>query len=119
MGDFGFTFMVEELAVAAKYNVPVIVIIINNAYLSLIRQNQKYAYKYEYAVEMKENHTTMDYVKVAEGFACKGERVFKAEDIAGAFERAVKSGKPYIIDIIVEQHSDCSMGPNIAAVKEF
>ena len=32
---------------------------------------------------------------------------------------AVKSGKPYIIDIIVEEHSDCSMGPNISAVKEF
>ncbi len=119
MGDFGFTFMVEELAVAAKYNIPVIVVIINNAYLSLIRQNQKYAYKYEYAVEMKENHTMMDYVKVAEGFACMGERVFKPEDIAGAFDRAVKSGKPYIIDIIVEEQTDCSMGPNIATVKEF
>ncbi len=119
MGDFGFTFLVEELAVAAKYNVPVIVVILNNAYLSLIRQNQKYAYQYEYAVEMKENHTMIDYVKVAEGFACMGERIFKAEDIAGAFDRAIKSGRPYIIDIIVEEHTDCSMGSNIAAVKEF
>ena len=119
MGDFGFTFMVEELAVAAKYNVPVIVVILNNAYLSLIRQNQKYAYKYEYAVEMKENHTMMDYVKVAEGFACKGERIYKPEDIAGAFDRAVKSGKPYVIDIIIEEQTDCSMGPSVATVKEF
>jgi tartronate-semialdehyde synthase len=119
MGDFGFTFMVEELAVAAKYKVPVIVVILNNAYLSLIRQNQKYAYSYEYAVEMKENHTIMDYVKVAEGFACAGERVFKPEDIAAAFERAKNSDKPYIIDIIVEEHTDCSMGGSVAAVREF
>lgn len=119
MGDFGFTFMVEELAVCAANNVPVIVVILNNAYLSLIRQNQKYAYQYEYAVSMKENHNMMDYVKVAEGFACEGERVFKPEDIKGALERAQKSGKPYIIDIIVEEHTDCSMGPSVAAVKEF
>ncbi len=119
MGDFGFTFMVEELAVAATYGVPVIVVILNNAYLSLIRQNQKYAFQYEYAVAMKENHTMMDYVKVAEGFGGAGERIFKPADIKGAFERAVKSEKPYIIDIIVEEETDCSMGPSVAAVKEF
>lgn len=119
MGDFGFTFMVEELAVAAKYNLPVIVVILNNAYLSLIRQNQKYAYQYEYAVEMKENHTFVDYVKVAEGFGCSAERISKPDDIAPALKRASESKKPYVIDIIVEEHTDCSMGPNIAAVKEF
>ncbi|MHB8277781.1 MAG: biosynthetic-type acetolactate synthase large subunit [Candidatus Humimicrobiaceae bacterium] len=119
MGDFGFTFMVEELAVAAKYNIPIIVIILNNAYLSLIRQNQKYAYQYEYAVEMKENQTIIDYIKVAEGFACRGERVFKPEEIAGAFERAIKSERPYVIDIIVENHTDCSMGASVGSVVEF
>ncbi len=118
MGDFGFTFLIEELAVAAKYEIPIIVVILNNAYLSLIRQNQKYAYQFEYAVEMKENHNLIDYVKIAEGFACRAERVLKPEEIAGAFERAVKSGKPYVIDIICEEQTDCSMGPSIAAVKE-
>lgn len=119
MGDFGFTFMVEELAVCAANKVPVIVVVLNNAYLSLIRQNQKYAYQYEYAVAMKENHTLIDYVKVAEGFGCAAERVFKPEDIRAALKRAAESDKPYVIDIITEEHTDCSMGPNIAAVKEF
>ncbi|MCL5069770.1 MAG: biosynthetic-type acetolactate synthase large subunit [Actinobacteria bacterium] len=119
MGDFGFTFMVEELAVAAKYNIPVIVVIINNAYLSLIRQNQKYAYQYEYAVEMKENQTIIDYVKVAEGFGCKGERVFKPEEISAAFERALKSGRPYVIDVIVENDTDCSMGASVDCIVEY
>lgn len=119
MGDFGFTFMVEELAVAAKNNSPIIVIIVNNAYLSLIRQNQKYAYGYEYAVRMEENHGFVDYIKVAEGFGCKAERVFKPEDIAEAFKRAVQSDRPYVIDIIVEERTDCSMGGNIGAVREF
>jgi len=119
MGDFGFTFMVEELAVAAKNKSPIIVVIVNNAYLSLIRQNQKYAYKYEYAVRMEENQTFVDYVKVAEGFGCKAERVTKPEDIAGALKRANELDKPYVIDIIVEDQTDCSMGGNIEAIKEF
>ena len=68
---------------------------------------------------MKENHTMMDYVKVAEGFGCMGERVFKPEDIGKAFENAINSGKSYVIDIIVEENTDCSMGPNVGAVKEF
>jgi tartronate-semialdehyde synthase len=119
MGDFGFTFMVEELAAAATYKAPVIVVILNIAYLSLIRQNQKYAYQYEYAVSMKENHTMMDYVKVAEGLGCNGERVFRPEQIPEALVRAYESATPYVIDIIVEENTDCSMGPNIAAVREF
>ena len=119
MGDFGFTFMVEELAVAAKYRVPIIVIILNNSNLSLIRQNQKYVYDYEYAVEMKENTTMMDYVMVSKGFGCNAERVIKPEDIQGAFERAVKSDKPYVIDIFVEEETDCSMGVSIDAIRRF
>ncbi|MDR2137118.1 MAG: hypothetical protein LBO68_02400, partial [Synergistaceae bacterium] len=67
MGDFGFTFHVQELAVCAVNKVPVIVIVVNNAYLGLIRQNQKYAYGYECDVAMPENQGMIDYVKVAEG----------------------------------------------------
>lgn len=119
MGDFGFTFHVQELAVAATYGVPVIVVIVNNAYLSLIRQNQKYAYGYEYAVEMKVNQGVMDYVKVAEGFAGAGERVFKPEDIQGALARAAQSKVPYVIDIVCETQTDCSMGAGVDSVKEF
>ncbi len=119
MGDFGFTFLVEELAVAAKYKVPLIVVILNNGYLSLIRQNQKYAYNYECAVEMEENQSFIDYVKVAEGFGCLAERVDKPDDISAALKRAADSDRPYVIDILVERGTDCSMGPNIAAVKEF
>lgn len=119
MGDFGFTFHVQELATAAASDKPVIVVIVNNAYLSLIRQNQKYAYGFEHAVAMDVNQGVMDYVKVAEGFACAGERVFKPEDIRGALERAANSKVPYVIDIVCEKETDCSMGPSVDCVKEF
>lgn len=118
MGDFGFTFHVQELAVCAKYHRPVIVVIVNNAYLGLIRQNQKYVYGYEYAVEMAENHGFIDYIKVAQGLGCDGERVFRPEDIVPAMRRAQKSLKPYVIDVIVDEGADCSMGNSIDKVIE-
>ena len=119
MGDFGFTFLVEELAVAAKENLPIAVIILNNANLSLIRQNQKYAYGYEYAVEMKENKSIIDYVKVAEGFGCKAERVTRGEDLAGAFERARTAAGPYVVDVFVVDETDCDMGVAIDSIKTY
>ena len=110
MGDFGFTFHVQELAVCAKNNIPVIVVVVNNAYLGLIRQNQKYAYGYEYAVEMAENQEIIDYVTVAKGFACYSERVFEPGEIGAALKRAQESGKPAVIDIVCDPVVDCSMG---------
>ena len=41
VGDFGLTFMGEEIAVASAFHKPIIVVVVNNAYLGLIRQNQK------------------------------------------------------------------------------
>jgi tartronate-semialdehyde synthase len=119
MGDFGFTFLVEELGVAAAYDLPVVVLIINNAYLGLIRQNQKYAYGYEYQVAMKENKGLMDYVKVAEGFACKAERVFTYAELDKALKNAVAAKGPYVIDIIVNDNTDCDMGNDIAHIRHF
>ena len=119
MGDFGFTFMPEEIACAATYKMPLVVVVVNNAYLSLIRQNQKYAYSYEYEVHVPEDHTMIDYVKICEGLGGKGERVFKTGDIAAAFERAKAAKGPYIVDIIVEEDTDCSMGGSITGVREF
>jgi tartronate-semialdehyde synthase len=119
MGDFGFTFLVEELGVAAAYKLPVVVLIINNAYLGLIRQNQKYAYGYEYEVAMKENKTLMDYVKVAEGFACKAERVFNYQDLDAALKRAAAARGPYVVEIIVNDNTDCDMGNDIAHIRHF
>jgi tartronate-semialdehyde synthase len=119
IGDFGFTFLVEELGVAAAYKLPVVVLIINNAYLGLIRQNQKYAYQYEYQVQIKENKTLVDYVKVAEGFACKAERVFTYAELEAALKNAAASRVPCVIDVICDDNTDCDMGNDIAHIRHF
>lgn len=125
VGDAGLLFMAEELAMAEQHNLPVIVVVVNNGYLGLIRQNQKYAYKFEHGVSLAyfkdgdQGHVYPDNVKLAEAFGGKGERIFDPKDIPAAFERAMKSKVSYLIDIVVARQADCSMGGSIDAVREF
>jgi tartronate-semialdehyde synthase len=104
---------------ACQHKVPIIVLVINNGYLSLIRQNQRYAYEYEYAVDLTYDGLGTDFVKVAEGFGAYAERVERPEELRAAFQRAVECGKPALIDILVEREADASMGASLDAIREF
>ena len=120
LGDFGFTFMGEEIAVAAAHGKPIITVIVNNAYLGLIRQNQKMAYGFEYGVDMPYNQTGLiDYVKIAEGYGGIGERVFTPKELRAALERAVASDKCYVIDAICEPEQLCDMGVALDNISSF
>lgn len=119
MGDGGFGFMMEELAMACQHSIPIIVAIVNNGYLGLIRQNQRYAYEYEYGVNLHYCGGGVDFVKLAESFGAYGERITRPEEIKPAFEHAVNCGKPAVLDIIVERETDCSMGGSLDAIREF
>jgi tartronate-semialdehyde synthase len=121
VGDAGLLFMAEELAMAGQHKIPVLVIVVNNGYLGLIRQNQKYAYGFEHGVGLwyREESVYPDHVKLAEAFGGRGERVTDARDLRAAFARGIQSPVPYLVDVIVERECDCSMGASIDAVREF
>jgi tartronate-semialdehyde synthase len=122
VGDAGLLFMGEELAMAGQHDLPVIVVVVNNGYLGLIRQNQKYAYGYEYGVSLwygDKGQIYPDNVKLVEAFGGKGERIFEPQDLPAAFDRAMKSKVSYLIDVIVAREADCSMGGAINACREF
>lgn len=77
VGNFGFTFHGDEIAATSDFGKPIIIVILSNACLNLIRQNQKGAYGYEYSVDMHCNQDGhIDYVKAAEGYGCKAESVY-------------------------------------------
>ena len=49
---------------------------------------------------------SVDYVKVAEALGCLGFRVTKREEFAPAFLEAVRSGKPCVIDCVIEENDN-------------
>lgn len=129
-GDYDFQFMIEELAVGAQFNVPYIHVVVNNAYLGLIRQAQR-GFEMDYCVQLAfENINTpeigaygVDHVKVAEGLGCKALRVFEPDEILPTLEKAkkmmVEHRVPIIVEVILERITNVSMGTEIDKVTEF
>lgn len=123
VGDFGFSYSSNQLAVASQYGVPIIVAIINDGYLGLIRQNQELSYGFHYGIDIVYDRIAprlTDFVKLAEAYGIAGERVSSPEKIKSALERALqvtKDSRPYLIDFITES-VDASTGLRIDKVIE-
>lgn len=122
VGDYGFQYLVEELAVAAQYNVPYVLIMLNNEYLGLIRQAE-IGYGMNYQVDIHYDEFGTDNVKVMEAYGCSGRRVWEPEDIAGAIQwarkEAVATSRPVLVEIMIEREANTPHGPDIDAVQEF
>jgi len=129
-GDYDFQFMIEELAVGAQFKLPYIHIVVNNAYLGLIRQAQR-MFDMDYCVQLSFENVNaaevgeygVDHVAVAEGLGCKAIRVRRQEDIDPAIDQAEKwmaeHRVPVVIEIILERVTNISMGAEIDKIVEF
>ncbi|WP_347315959.1 thiamine pyrophosphate-dependent enzyme, partial [Ralstonia pseudosolanacearum] len=129
-GDYDFQFMIEELAVAAQFKVPYIHVVVNNAYLGLIRQAQR-NFDMDYCVQLAFDNVNapgldgygVDHVKVVEGLGCKALRVFRPQDIAPAFAQArllmAEHSVPVVVEVILERVTNIAMGTEIDNVVEF
>ena len=74
VGDYSFQFLVEELAVAAQYDVPFVLIMLNNEYLGLIRMAED-RLRHELRSRHPLRHDGSDNVKIMEAYGCSGRRV--------------------------------------------
>ena len=78
VGDYSFQFLMEEIAVAVQYRVPYVLVMINNAYMGLIRQSEL-KYDMDYAVDIgyegPSNEYGIDNVMVMEAMGAAGRRV--------------------------------------------
>ena len=95
-GDGSFRMNCNELATIAHYQVPVIIVVVNNGTLGMVRQWQHLFYDKRYS------ETTLDFgpdfVKLAEAYGIAGSRATNEEEFMAAFDRAAESGKAALID---------------------
>ncbi|MEU0844513.1 glyoxylate carboligase [Streptomyces sp. NPDC005962] len=129
-GDYDFQFMIEELAVGAQFQIPYLHVVVNNAYLGLIRQAQR-GFDMDFCVQLSFDNVNapevggygVDHVKVAEGLGCKAIRVFEPDRIAPALEEAKKLMAefrvPVIVEVILERVTNVAMGTEIDNINEF
>ncbi|WP_441246282.1 glyoxylate carboligase [Kitasatospora sp. McL0602] len=108
-GDYDFQFMIEELAVGAQHKIPYVHVLVNNAYLGLIRQAQR-NFEIDFQVNLEfENLNSpelgvygVDHVKVAEGLGCKAIRVTEPDALLPALEEAKKLAAEFRVPVVVE-----------------
>jgi len=122
VGDYSFQFLMEEVAVAAQYRIPFVIVMVNNEYLGLIRQAEL-GYDMNYAVDIHYGDGGIDHVKLMEAFGCPAQRVERPEDIAGALAWASAESEraqlPVLVEVMVEREANAAMGPALDAITEF
>ncbi|GGU56155.1 glyoxylate carboligase [Lentzea flava] len=124
VGDYSFQFLVEELAVGAQYDVPFVLIMLNNEYLGLIRMAEDHGgYDMKYEVDIHYDTTGSDNVKIMEAYGCSGIRVADPGEIRSSLEWARKEAdrtqRPVLVEIMIEREGNTANGTSIAAMREY
>ena len=109
-GDGCFRMNMNEIATAARYNIPIIQVVINNHVLGMVRQWQNLFYGQRYSSTVLND--AVDFVKLAEAMGAVGIRATSQEEFKEAFEKALTMGRPVVIDCQID--SDDKVWPMVA-----
>ena len=126
VGDYSFQFLMEEIAVAVQYKVPYVLVMLNNAYMGLIRQGE-IKYEMNYAVDIgyegPESDYGIDNVMVMEAMGALGRRVREPDEIQEALGWAARTSEerrvPVLVEIMCEREVNAAMGLSIDKINEY
>lgn len=99
-GDGCFRMNMNEIATAARYQIPVIEVVINNHVLGMVRQWQNLFYGQRYSATVLNDG--VDFVKLVKAMGAEGIRATTQEEFREAFARALKSDQPVLIDCQID-----------------
>lgn len=106
-GDGDFLQTMQEMGVAAMYDVPVVWVVMNNCGFSSIRNLQEGRFGKDRTIVTQFQRKGEDYsaqlAEVARGFGIFGERVTDAAQIAPTVQRALASGGPALVEVMVNK----------------
>jgi len=92
-----------------EYDIPVVICVLDNRYLGMVAQWQKLFY------QERLSHTHLgevpDFVKLAEAFGVRGERVERPGEMKKTLKNALKSGEPTLIDVTIDPNEILPMVP--------
>lgn len=117
-GDGSFQMNSQELATVVQNDIPVVSVILNNGYLGMVRQWQELFYDRRYSYTFIKG--SVDFVKLAEAYGALGLHAERPSEVRPAIEEAVNSGRPTVVEVIVECEANVyPMVPAGAAINEI
>ncbi len=118
-GDGSIQMNIQELATAVQYHLPIKIIILNNAYLGMVRQWQELFFDRRYSYTSMEN-IAPDFVKLAEAYGASGFRIDQVKDVEPILKKALETQGPVMVDVIVEKFEGVyPMVPAGASLKQM
>ncbi len=100
-GDGSFGMCLQELATAVTYNIPIVILILNNGVLGMVRQWQTLFFNKHYSNTVLNRKT--DFPAFARSFGADGETVCTPEELDAALTRAFDAEGPYIVDCRIDK----------------
>lgn len=110
-GDGSFFMNCNELSSLAKHKIPLVELVFENDVLGMVRQWQRLFYGKRFSQTNIERGT--DLMKLADAFGVEGIRITKKSEIKPMLEKALKCGKPCLVDVIINK--DINVLPMVPA----
>jgi acetolactate synthase-1/2/3 large subunit len=98
-GDGDFMMSCQELATAVQYQLPVVIVVVNNRMLGTIRMHQERHFP---GRVVGTDLVNPDFAAYAAAFGAHGETVRRTADFEGALERALGAGRPAVVELVVD-----------------
>lgn len=106
VADGSSMYTVQGLWTASRYNIPVTYVICNNASYRILKQGMA-MYLTDTGREsqylgMNFQELPLNLAKMAEAFNMEGIRVEKGDDLRRAYEKALSSNRPTLVDVVID-----------------
>lgn len=115
-GDGSFLMNLQELATLAELNLPVKIVLLDNASLGMVRQQQQLFYERRYYAAHFEHRT--DFVSIARSFGIEATDLNCDAEFEPQIGEFLRSKRPALIRIPIEGHRNVSpmVGPGSANI---
>lgn len=99
-GDGSFKMNSHELVTVARYNIPIIQLVLNNNALGMVYQWQDMFYEKRFSSTIFNND--VDFMKLSEAYGIKGMRITKNEEVEEVLKEALEMNKPIVIECMID-----------------
>ena len=107
-GDGSAMYSIQALWTAAHHDLGVVFVILNNGEYRILKHNMD-TYRQRFGAKPDRGYPNMDlgapdlgFVDLARGMGVEGVRVDKPDQLRTALDAALRSGRPYLLDVAIE-----------------
>jgi acetolactate synthase-1/2/3 large subunit len=103
-GDAGLWYHIGEIETAVRWNIAAVTVVNNNASGNQSKRGFDRAYGGEQTPKARElwTYRMVDFARVATDIGALGIRVERPNELGNALEKAIKSGRPTLIDVVTD-----------------